>query len=61
LDHAQSAIVSGSVYNAKSALLQVFSEGALGTAEDKMRLFVIYYLCNPQIRYGQHPLIEIWV
>jgi hypothetical protein len=49
------------VYNAKSALLQVFSEGALGTAEDKMRLFVIYYLCNPQIRYGQHPLIEIWV
>ena len=53
--------MSGSVYNAKSALLQVFSEGALGTAEDKMRLFVIYYLCNPQIRYGQHPFMEIRV
>lgn len=45
----ESAIVSGSVYNAKSALLQIFSAEALGTAEDKLRLFVIYYLCNPQI------------
>ncbi|EKX34589.1 Sec1 family domain-containing protein 1A [Guillardia theta CCMP2712] len=61
----ESAIVSGSVYNAKSALMQarreeeelrgaeeeeqVFGPDALGSPEDKLRLFVIYYLCNPSL------------
>ena len=31
------------------SLLDVLKDAAIGTPEDKMRLFIIYYICNPNI------------
>ena len=31
------------------SLMQVFEDPEAGTAEDKMRLFIIYYICSPQL------------
>lgn len=31
------------------AVMDLISDAGAGTAEDKMRLFIIYYLCSPQV------------
>lgn len=34
------------------SLLEIISDASVGTSEDKMRLFLIYYICSPHISDG---------
>ena len=34
-------------------ILEIFEDNEAGTPEDKMRLFLIYYLCTPNISDSQ--------
>lgn len=39
-------------------LLDVISDPEIGTPEDKMRLFIIYYICTPHITEGDFKKFE---
>ncbi|KPJ11182.1 Protein sly1-like [Papilio machaon] len=40
------------------AVMDLISDVSAGTAEDKMRLFIIYYLCTPQITDDEYKKFE---
>ena len=45
--------MSRTAINKSSLLWQIFEDKDAGTPEDKTRLFLIYYLCTPNISESQ--------
>ena len=46
-------MMSWTAINKNSILWQIFEDKDAGTPEDKTRLFLIYYLCTPNISESQ--------
>lgn len=44
--------------NVEKGLVDILSDPDIGTPEDKMRLFIIYYICTPYISDAEYSKYE---